>query len=52
MSDAIHGVPNTKRHPSDSEAAEKRHIDVAPQYDNPFGDEEYAEVKYRTLHWW
>ena len=24
----------------------------APTYDDPFGDEEFAEVKYRTLRWW
>lgn len=24
----------------------------APAYEDPFGDEEFAEVKYRTLAWW
>ncbi|KAJ5999667.1 hypothetical protein N7481_000076 [Penicillium waksmanii] len=34
-------------------AAEKQHIERAPaEQENPFGDEEYAEVRYRTLHWW
>lgn len=31
--------------------AEKNH-GVSHEEENPFGDEEYAEVKYRTLYWW
>lgn len=23
-----------------------------PEYESPFGDEEFADVRYRTLHWW
>ncbi|KAE8146781.1 amino acid transporter [Aspergillus avenaceus] len=23
-----------------------------PEYNDPFGDEEFAEIKYRTLRWW
>lgn len=26
--------------------------DHVPTYDDPFGNEEFAEVQYRTLHWW
>ena len=26
--------------------------DAVPAYEDPFGDEEFAEVKYRTLRWW
>ncbi|KAB8251809.1 amino acid transporter [Aspergillus flavus] len=26
--------------------------ETPPMYDDPFGDEEFAEVKYRTLRWW
>ncbi|KAJ5954312.1 hypothetical protein N7501_008591 [Penicillium viridicatum] len=25
---------------------------ATPEYENPFGDEEFSEVKYRTLYWW
>lgn len=33
---------------------EKKALDDAPPayQDDPFGDEEFAEVKYRTLSWW
>lgn len=23
-----------------------------PPYEDPFGNEEFAEVKYRTMEWW
>lgn len=23
-----------------------------PNYEDPFGNEEFAEVRYRTLRWW
>lgn len=23
-----------------------------PSYEDPFGNEEFAEVKYRTMEWW
>ncbi|KAG2416796.1 hypothetical protein HFD88_008012 [Aspergillus terreus] len=26
--------------------------DMLPAYEDPFGDETFAEVKYRTLRWW
>jgi hypothetical protein len=26
--------------------------DSRPEYQDAFGDEEYAEVKYKTLSWW
>ncbi|KAJ4348276.1 uncharacterized protein N0V89_009648 [Didymosphaeria variabile] len=29
-----------------------RRASLAPKKDDPFGDEEGAEVKYRTLRWW
>lgn len=25
---------------------------VSPRYADPFGDEENAEVKYKTMEWW
>ena len=25
---------------------------MLPSYEDPFGDETFAEVKYRTLRWW
>lgn len=25
---------------------------VVPRYTDPFGDEENAEVKYKTMEWW
>lgn len=32
---------------------EKAHIENSGhQYEDPFGNEEFAEVKYRTLYWW
>ncbi|GLI75959.1 hypothetical protein PoHVEF18_004225 [Penicillium ochrochloron] len=32
---------------------EKSHIENSGhQYEDPFGNEESAEVKYRTLYWW
>ncbi|OQE26523.1 hypothetical protein PENSTE_c005G05787 [Penicillium steckii] len=35
------------------DATEKQHFERAPpDQDNPFGNEDYAEVKYRTLYWW
>lgn len=34
------------------EQYEKTDLDGPPEYDNPFGDEELAEVKYRTMAWW
>lgn len=43
----------SKKYDDTPGAAEKQHIERVPaEHDNPFGDEEYAEVRYRTLHWW
>ena len=31
----------------------KQHLDdTLPEEEDPFGNEEFAEVKYRTLGWW
>lgn len=32
--------------------AEKQSVNNVPTYQDPFGDEELADVRYRTLHWW
>lgn len=29
-----------------------RKLVATPQRNDPFGDEEFAEVKYRTMTWW
>jgi hypothetical protein len=31
---------------------EKNDLGPSPEYEDPFGDEELAEVKYRTMAWW
>jgi hypothetical protein len=32
---------------------EKSHVEnPSHEYEDPFGNEEFAEVKYRTLYWW
>lgn len=32
---------------------EKSHIESSGhEYEDPFGNEEFAEVRYRTLYWW
>ncbi|CAG8902646.1 unnamed protein product [Penicillium egyptiacum] len=31
---------------------EHRSVDVVSHLADPFGDEEFAEIKYRTLQWW
>ncbi|KAL1967210.1 hypothetical protein VTN77DRAFT_3501 [Rasamsonia byssochlamydoides] len=32
---------------------EKKYLEgEAPEYEDPFGNEEFAEVKYRTMEWW
>lgn len=50
--DPIRGDYSDK-HDSGLDAAEKQHVERAPaDYDNPFGNEDSAEVRYRTLHWW
>jgi hypothetical protein len=31
---------------------DEKKLDAPPEYDEPFGNEEFAEVKYRTMAWW
>ncbi|KAI3232134.1 hypothetical protein DTO012A9_4217 [Penicillium roqueforti] len=40
--------------PTDSESGynEKKILEERPQYQDAFGDEEGAEVKYKTMKWW
>lgn len=51
----IEGVP-TRPEPVDSEAGsgwkEKEFEKDMPQYQDAFGDETNAEVKYKTMEWW
>jgi hypothetical protein len=51
----IEGVP-TRPDPVDSEAGsgwkEKEFEKDMPQYQDAFGDETNAEVKYKTMEWW
>lgn len=51
----IEGVP-TRPDPVDSEAGsawkEKELNNGMPQYQDAFGDETNAEVKYKTMEWW
>jgi hypothetical protein len=44
--DRVHSEPV-----SDSERGYEKQ-DSKPAYQDAFGDEEYAEVKYKTLSWW
>lgn len=38
---------------SQSEKRDLPYEDVGPSHaSNPFGSEDFAEVKYRTMHWW
>ena len=46
-----------QRDPVDSEFGSKEkplkeEQDVSPRYQDAFGDEENAEVKYKTMEWW
>ena len=41
---------NDRKQSGDPEVGETK--DAAPQRTDPFGDEENAEVKYRTMSWW
>ena len=46
---SIHGVDDRDR----EEKHEKHeHAENVPAYEDPFGNEEFAEVQYRTLRWW
>ncbi|KAE8131727.1 transmembrane amino acid transporter protein-domain-containing protein [Aspergillus pseudotamarii] len=38
--------------PTYSHEKKNKNGETPPMYDDPFGDEEFAEVKYRTLRWW
>ena len=38
--------------PTYSREKKDENVETPPIYDDPFGDEEFAEVKYRTLRWW
>ena len=49
--DSIQGGSSEKKDPSALEA-DKHQLGAVPEYDDPFGNEEFAEVKYRTLAWW
>ncbi|KAJ5081075.1 hypothetical protein N7456_013313 [Penicillium angulare] len=50
--DAIQGDPShDKRDPANLEEEGKDSVDYRPAYNDPFGDESFAEVRYRTLHW-
>lgn len=31
---------------------ETQSVENVPMYHDPFGDEEFADVRYRTLLWW
>jgi hypothetical protein len=44
-------VDHVEDPPSDREKKQD-HGGTSPTYEDPFGDEEFAEVKYRTLRWW
>ena len=33
-------------------ASDEKKEDPAPVYEDAFGNEEFAEVKYKTLKWW
>lgn len=43
------GLPMKEEHPESG--YERRRSSFASR-DDPFGDEENAEVKYRTMRWW
>lgn len=32
--------------------AEENHSVAHAEHEDPFGNEEFAEVRYRTLYWW
>ncbi|KAB8233752.1 putative neutral amino acid permease [Aspergillus alliaceus] len=49
---ALNPIDRVEDPPSDREKKHEYYGETPPTYDDPFGDEEFAEVKYRTLHWW
>lgn len=52
---SFNGV-NPQNDPIDTESAyNEKSLDekpVAPQYQDAFGNEDGAEVKYKTMEWW
>lgn len=44
--------PDINRSYSITKEEEDRPEDVISHLADPFGDEEFAEIKYRTLKWW
>jgi hypothetical protein len=50
--DSIQGISSDKLDAGALEEAKKKGVDSAPEYEDPFGNEEFADVKYRTLYWW
>lgn len=48
----IHDPEKENRRHSLSHPRRSPHRSVTASKDDPFGDEEDAEVKYRTLRWW
>lgn len=37
---------------SDKDTEKQQEEKARPEYQDTFGDEEYAEVKYKVLSWW
>ncbi|QKX53845.1 uncharacterized protein TRUGW13939_00925 [Talaromyces rugulosus] len=50
--DSIQGISSDKQDASTLEEAKRKGVNSAPEYEDPFGNEEFADVKYRTLYWW
>lgn len=51
--DSIRGAPaDTKRDQALDDEEKHRESHGPPEYGDPFGNEDFAEVRYRTLHWW
>lgn len=51
--DLEHGHENEQKTTSDQVfAMDEKKKDPTPVYEDPFGNEEFAEVKYKTLKWW
>lgn len=56
---SVEGEPRNRNYTRDTEkndrpssSPDQRRRSFAANKDDPFGDEEDAEVKYRTLRWW
>lgn len=45
-------TPQLDRADSESGYEKKMDHDLAPEYQDAFGNEEGAEVKYKTMKWW